>query len=157
MVLVPPWHVKSSRTRDWMHVPYTRKQILIHYVTREVYSYGFYFWQDGTLCNLNRLRNSRLKKNVFSFFFWIHSCAFDEIRESNIEKNRNPEIQTGNDAQAFKTPCVFPRGLAIVVTWIRKQGLGTSLAVQWLRLCDPMHGEWIWSLVGELRSHSCCC
>ena len=31
--------------------------------------------------------------------------------------------------------------------------LGTSLAVQWLRLPLPMQGVWVWSLVGELRSH----
>ena len=28
-----------------------------------------------------------------------------------------------------------------------------SLVVQWLRICVPMQGTWIWSLVGELRSH----
>ena len=31
--------------------------------------------------------------------------------------------------------------------------LGTSLVIQWLRLHLPMQGVWIWSLVGELRSH----
>ena len=31
--------------------------------------------------------------------------------------------------------------------------LGTSLVIQWLRLPLPMQGVWIWSLVGELRSH----
>ena len=30
---------------------------------------------------------------------------------------------------------------------------GTSLAVQWLRLCLPVQGVWVQSLVGELRSH----
>ena len=30
---------------------------------------------------------------------------------------------------------------------------GTSLVVQWLRICLAMQGTWIWSLVGELRSH----
>ena len=35
-----------------------------------------------------------------------------------------------------------------------KQALiGTSLAVQWLRLCLPMQGVRVQSLVGELRSH----
>ena len=29
---------------------------------------------------------------------------------------------------------------------------GTSLAVQWLRLCPPMQGAWVRSLVGELGS-----
>ena len=29
----------------------------------------------------------------------------------------------------------------------------TSLAVQWLRLCLPMQGVWVRSLVMELRSH----
>ena len=31
--------------------------------------------------------------------------------------------------------------------------MGTSLAVQWLRLCLSMLGEWVWSLAGELRCH----
>ena len=30
---------------------------------------------------------------------------------------------------------------------------GTSLVVQWLRLCFPMQNSWVQSLVGELRSH----
>ena len=28
-----------------------------------------------------------------------------------------------------------------------------SVVVQWLRLCLPMQGVWVWSLVGKLRSH----
>jgi len=31
--------------------------------------------------------------------------------------------------------------------------VGTSLAVQWLRLHLPMQGVWVQSLVRELRSH----
>ena len=31
--------------------------------------------------------------------------------------------------------------------------LGTSLVVQWLRLCLPMQRVWVRSLVRELRSH----
>ena len=31
---------------------------------------------------------------------------------------------------------------------------GIFLAVQWLRLCLPMQGVWVQSLVGELRSHT---
>ena len=31
---------------------------------------------------------------------------------------------------------------------------GIFLVVQWLRLCLPMQGVWIQSLVGELRSHT---
>ena len=30
---------------------------------------------------------------------------------------------------------------------------GTSLVVQWLRICLPMQGMWVWSLVEELISH----
>ena len=32
-------------------------------------------------------------------------------------------------------------------------GLGTSLAVQWLRIPLPMQGMWVRSLIWELRSH----
>ena len=31
--------------------------------------------------------------------------------------------------------------------------LETSLVVQWLRICLPVQGMWVQSLVGELRSH----
>ena len=31
--------------------------------------------------------------------------------------------------------------------------LGTSLVVQWLRICLPNQGPWVWPLVWELRSH----
>ena len=37
--------------------------------------------------------------------------------------------------------------------WITNEPMGTSLAVQWLRICLPMQGVWVRSLVGELRSH----
>ena len=30
---------------------------------------------------------------------------------------------------------------------------GTSLVMEWLRICLPMEGTWVQSLVGELRSH----
>ena len=30
---------------------------------------------------------------------------------------------------------------------------GTSLVVQWLRICAAMQRMWVHSLVGELRSH----
>ena len=33
---------------------------------------------------------------------------------------------------------------------------GTSLVVQWLRLHLPAHGVWVWSLLGEQRSHMHC-
>ena len=34
-----------------------------------------------------------------------------------------------------------------------RKSRGTSLAVHWLRLCLPVQGLQVWSLVGELRSH----
>ena len=36
---------------------------------------------------------------------------------------------------------------------LREELTGTSLAVQWLRLCLPGHRVWVQSLVRELRSH----
>ena len=33
------------------------------------------------------------------------------------------------------------------------QGPGTSLMVQWLRICLAMQGTWVESLEGELRSY----
>jgi len=35
----------------------------------------------------------------------------------------------------------------------RQSHVGTSLVVQWLRLCLPMQGVWVGSLVEELGSH----
>ena len=34
------------------------------------------------------------------------------------------------------------------------RSFGTPLVVQWLRICLPMHGTQVQSLVGELRSHT---
>ena len=31
--------------------------------------------------------------------------------------------------------------------------IGTSLVAQWLKVHQSMQGTWVWSLVGELRSH----
>ena len=36
---------------------------------------------------------------------------------------------------------------------LRKEWIGTSLVVQWLRLCFHCRGTWVLSLVGELRPH----
>ena len=36
-----PWHMRSSRTRDWTHVPCIGRQILSHWTTREVFSWIF--------------------------------------------------------------------------------------------------------------------
>ena len=38
--------------------------------------------------------------------------------------------------------------------YLFKRKKGTSLVVQWLRLCLPMQGLQVWSLIRELRSHS---
>ena len=34
-----------------------------------------------------------------------------------------------------------------------RDNLGTTLLIQWLRICLPMQGTQVWSLVWELRSH----
>ena len=47
--------------------------------------------------------------------------------------------------------CFTPRG--VQTFWRNKTVLGTSLVVQWLRLCPPVQGVRVWSLVSELRSH----
>ena len=36
--LVAPWHLRSSQTRDWTHVPCISRQILYHWPTREAAS-----------------------------------------------------------------------------------------------------------------------
>ena len=38
-------------------------------------------------------------------------------------------------------------------THFNRNGVGTSLVVQWLRICLAMQRIWVWSLVGELGSH----
>ena len=43
--------------------------------------------------------------------------------------------------------------LASHISVSKTDEVGTSLAVQWLRLCLPMQGVRVRSLVGELRSH----
>ena len=37
-----------------------------------------------------------------------------------------------------------------VITKIRSDFGGTSLVVQWLRLCSPVQGPWVQSLIGEV-------
>ena len=37
-----------------------------------------------------------------------------------------------------------------------KKDLGNSLVVQWLKICLPVQGTWVWSLVRELRAHTLC-
>ena len=38
--------------------------------------------------------------------------------------------------------------------FLQKERGGSSLTVQWLRLCLPMQGVWVRSLIEELRSHT---
>ena len=40
-----------------------------------------------------------------------------------------------------------------IETVIKNLPKGTTLVVQWLRICLPMQGTWVQSLVRELRSH----
>ena len=42
--------------------------------------------------------------------------------------------------------------LILLSTFIKEQGRTSSVA-QWLRICLPVQGTWVWSLVRELRSH----
>ena len=39
---------------------------------------------------------------------------------------------------------------------LKKEALGTSQVVQWLKLCLLMQGAWVPSLTEELRSHMPC-
>ena len=41
LLLVAPWHVESSRTRDGTHVPYIGRQILSHWTIMEVLTVHF--------------------------------------------------------------------------------------------------------------------
>ena len=41
-----------------------------------------------------------------------------------------------------------------VILSFQESYIRTSRVVQWLRPCLPMKRVWVWSLVGELRSHS---
>ena len=44
--LVALRHVKSSRTRDWTHVPFIGRRILIHRSTRKVLWFAFLFFEE---------------------------------------------------------------------------------------------------------------
>ena len=62
------WHVRSSQTRDGMHVPYIDRKILNHWTTPEVPTFTFFF--------LNRViihfrGNSSLALSVSSFKFCL--------------------------------------------------------------------------------------
>ena len=69
----------------------------------------------------------------------------------NVEK----EGSYGNN----DTDCISGRGSSRHEDWgqrldgLRNSKQGTFLVVQWLRIHLVMQGTWVWSLVGELRSH----
>ena len=71
------------------------------------------------------------------------------------------ETQTYN-ILAYQTALISP----IIIKDIKSveckiMGKGSSLVVQWLRICLPTQGTWVQPLIGELRSHmlrgSCVC
>ena len=67
------------------------------------------------------------------------------LTEVETEAQRGAWMFSLHSASVYwhKSMCPFNKGT-----------LGTSLAVQWLRLCLPMQGVWVWSLVRELGSHT---
>ena len=50
-----PWHVGSSQSRDWTHVPCVGRWILNHWTTREVHP-CYIFWKEAFGRELNKLK-----------------------------------------------------------------------------------------------------
>ena len=61
-----------------------------------------------------------------------------------------PGIEPVSPALEGRFFTIGPPGKSLILKIKRRE---TSLAVQWLRLCLPMQGVRVWSLVGELGSH----
>jgi len=64
-----------------------------------------------------------------------------EVRKHTLKKNQNK-------TKFYGTSFLFANCLKQ-----KFKKLGTSLVVQWLRICLPNQGPWVWPLVWELRSH----
>ena len=77
-----------------------------------------------------------------SIFIQNSSDMFIATLFTKTTRRSNPRVQQQVHEQ---TKCSF-----------KDPGVGTSLAVQWLRLCLPMPGVRVQSLVGELRRHMPC-
>ena len=78
----------------------------------------------------------------FSIFIQNSSDMFIATLFTKTTRRSNPRLQQQVHEQ---TKCS-----------LKDPGVGTSLAVQWLRLCLPMPGVQVQSLVGELRRHMPC-
>ena len=87
---VAPWHVGSSRTKDWTHVPYIVRQILIHCITKEiliVLSLIKYFIFKGIIHSISKplLCDQDLGEGVRSSVLGECSC---------VSKLPNPALHT---------------------------------------------------------------
>ena len=72
------------------------------------------------------------------FLFTAATCASGDIQVEILNRQRDyMELQLRRE----------------IWVGIKNVGVGTSLVVQWLRICLPMQGMRVRSLVGELRSH----
>ena len=60
-----------------------------------------------------------------------------------------------NELNKISDVCSFYICIRITILSLKKRKiiLGTSLVVQWLRICPAMQGTQVPSLIGELRSH----
>ena len=65
--------------------------------------------------------------------------------------SRGVEHVVFSSVTATMTPSYLAQGRHLEIQ-VKNEKEGTSLAFQWLRLCLPTQGVWVWSLVRELRS-----
>ena len=53
---------------------------------------------------------------------------------------------------SYHRECLNQKPKKFLILWLKNEW-GTSLVVQWLRICLPIQETQVWSLAGELRSH----
>ena len=112
---------------------------------------------------------SSLSWNVFLLPLFLHSLFSTAVLLKGCSTDIH--IQTVCQSMAYFLPFLkihieikskhlkLSRQFHIAITFMQvftvflKVMEGTSLVVQWLRVCLAMWGMWVWSLVVELRSH----
>ena len=88
----------------------------------------------------------------FQFGYFFFSCLIAMARTSNTMLSRSSEsgfscLVPKFSGKAFKFSLLsIMLALSLLCS---KYNMGTSLVVQWLRICLPMQGTWVQSLVRE--------
>ena len=98
--------------------------------------------------NSTKLWNFRKQMTVVTnrhtWASWNRSWPFRKSRCCLIHNAELPKGLGTGTTRCFGT---------VSKTGVKNSRVGTSLVVEWLRICLAMQGTWVWSLAQELRSN----